>query len=337
VAGEFDFAMDTPQQPLDYISVISDPTLKYQDRGLQDDIIGVTMIDDTYNPFLGGINRTIRKALSYAFDYNPFLVSVWDNRAERAGGILSTLCTYYNASIPQPYYNLTTARQTLIDAGLAAKRNLDLSNSTEEWEAVGASSKPIVEVDIVYNAGDETLGPLQTALGEIGCSSNAISSPSIWLNYVSTGAIVFYDIFPFIWPNNWWDPYPFLRAYFDTDSAYHSVAGSWINDPLIDDYLTNIYFGNETVKQKYYNLFADRMQNYHYPWLFIGQYKEGWAAGIEWNVTYFNFMPYYTDFQFSGELPVYPPISGYLMLTFIPLAFTAITIIILNIRKKKLK
>lgn len=333
LAGDIDFVMDTPQMPLDVSAVLSNPTLKYQDRPLEDDIIGVTMLHT--NAFGGGISRPIRKALSYAFEYDSFLTTVWNDRAVRAGGILSTLCSYYNASIPQAYYNLTMARQTLVDAGLAAGKNLGMSNSTAEWQAV-ADSDPIVSVSIVYNVGDETFGILQSALRNIGCEAVGTSTPSLWLNYVSTGAIIVHDVFPFIWPNNWWDPYPFLRAYFDTGSAYHLVAGSGLDDPILDEYLTHIYFGNETIKQEYYNLFADRIQNYHYPWLFIGQYKAGWAAGVEWDVTYHNFFPYYAGFRFSGEVPSYPPIQGYSIFALLSLSFIAITIVALKMRKKKL-
>jgi len=332
IAGDIDFVMDTPQQPLDVNSVLSDPKLKYQERDLEDDIIGVTMLHT--NIYGGGISRTIRKALSYAFDYDSFLTTVWNGRALRAGGVLSTLCAYYNASIPQAYHNLTIARQVLVDEGLAGIKNLGMTNTTEEWRAVADSGDPIAEVSIVYNVGDETFGTLQSALRDIGCEAKGTSTSSLWLNYIGP-PIVVHDAFPFIWPNNWWDPYPFLRAYFDTDSAYHLVAGSGLFDPLLDEYITQIYFGNETVKQHYYNLFADRIQNYHYPWLFIGQYISGWAAGIEWNVTYYNFQPYYAGFEFSGELSVYQPIPGYPVFSIILCSFVTVTFVVLTLRKKK--
>ena len=287
------------------------------------------------NSYGGGISQPIRKALSYAFDYDSFLTTVWNGRAVRAGGVLSTLCAFYNASIPQAYYNLTIAKQVLVDAGLAGVKNLGMANTTEEWRTVADSGDPIASVDIVYNVGDETFGTLQSALNDIGCKAIGTSSPNLWLNYVSTGFIVVQDAFPFTWPNNWWDPYPFLRVYFDTDSAYHIVAGSGLYDPLLDEYITQIYFGNETVKQHYYNLFADRIQNFHYPWLFIGQYISGWAAGIEWNAKYYNFMPYYAGFEFNEELSVYQPIPGFPVFSIILYSFVTVIFVVLTLRKRK--
>ncbi|MFX0021989.1 MAG: ABC transporter substrate-binding protein [Candidatus Hermodarchaeota archaeon] len=79
------------------------------------------------------INVTWRKAISYAVNYSYIIQNLRDNHAERAYSPISSGFgeTYYNCSDIAPYYNLTIARQTLIDdpkidtTGLTANDNPD--------------------------------------------------------------------------------------------------------------------------------------------------------------------------------------------------------------------
>ncbi|KKN55194.1 hypothetical protein LCGC14_0584640 [marine sediment metagenome] len=104
--------------------------------------------------YTDGINRAMRKALSYAFDYDTYINVIKGGRAVRSDGFLPSTNEYYNPSIPLATRDLTIARQALIDdpflnATIAA-RGLDITNATEDWVNV-AESDPIFEFKLLWD------------------------------------------------------------------------------------------------------------------------------------------------------------------------------------------
>ncbi len=93
------------------------------------------------------INLTMRKAISYAFNYNYYLNEVWGGHAERAKSPLAKQMKYSNwEDFNGPYYNITRARQILLNAnwpgtdGLTANDNVSAGN---EWEILANSPSPL--------------------------------------------------------------------------------------------------------------------------------------------------------------------------------------------------
>ncbi|MFX1477755.1 MAG: ABC transporter substrate-binding protein [Promethearchaeota archaeon] len=94
------------------------------------------------------INITMRKAISYAFNYSNYLYS---NRHICAKGPIPECILYHNITgIDLPYYNITFARRTLKDGNwpgtdqLTANNNISAGN---EWELLANSSTPLA----IYN------------------------------------------------------------------------------------------------------------------------------------------------------------------------------------------
>ncbi|MHA1123980.1 MAG: hypothetical protein ACTSPC_14410, partial [Candidatus Heimdallarchaeota archaeon] len=96
-----------------------------------------------------GVPKTVRKALSYAYDYNGFVAAVYPDTS--GGGIycwspfgMSSPFTDDSVDHPGPAPDLLAARAILIAdpiyAAALAARDLSLANTTAEWEAVAASN-----------------------------------------------------------------------------------------------------------------------------------------------------------------------------------------------------
>ncbi|MFW9942376.1 MAG: ABC transporter substrate-binding protein [Candidatus Thorarchaeota archaeon] len=103
------------------------------------------------------INATMRKAISYAFNYTRYIEEVWGGHAERVRSPIPKQIQYSNwADFDVPHYNISIARLILKDANwpgtinLTANENMSAGN---EWK-IKADSKPLA----TYNFSSFTLG-----------------------------------------------------------------------------------------------------------------------------------------------------------------------------------
>ena len=349
LTGEIDYISDLMQIAItDHDAIIADPLLDYHPVGLDSSIIDITfkceeglntptpsgppyygftpkmIFNFLYNQTLpDGVNRTVRRALSYSFDYNTYFNIVqegWGNLSQSCLGITST---YYNPSIAEPYHDVTKAREILLSdpyyAGEAAKRGLSLSNNTAEWNAI-ALSDPIGTHDMLYNTGSESPFYMEAALNDIGFGFIGVGVSDIWQDYVATGTAIMYDMFPFVWPNSQTDPWGFMNAFYGSKNRlipYQGYNFAFMANDTIDQLFTDIFFASN--KQPLYNQLAYDLQNYHVPWLYISQYQIGFGYNIGWNFTAlmperigFGGLPYYA--WIGGERTTAsapPPIPGY--------------------------
>jgi ABC-type oligopeptide transport system substrate-binding subunit len=360
LTGEIDYIADLMQIPItDHDAILGDPLLDYVPTYLDPAIIDFTfkceeglnvpcfglsgdmallngktpkeifpfisqyMGLSPFTPLPDGVNRTVRRALSYSFDYETYFEVVqgsWGNLSQSCLGIEST---YYNPSVPEYYYNVTKAREILLSdpyyEQLALDRNLGIDNLTSEWILV-ATTNPIDSHDMIYNTGDDSHVYMEAALNNIGFGFIGVEDPDIWQNQVATGLAVMYDIFPFIWPNSATNPWPVMNAFFTSNNRvipYFGYNFAFMANSTIDSLFTQIYFSNDS--QLLYDQLADDLQNYHVPFLYISQYQQGFGINIGWNFTElmperigFSALPYYA--WIGGERILatgFPPIPGY--------------------------
>jgi ABC-type transport system substrate-binding protein len=350
LTGEIDYSDDLAQVPItDHDAVLADPLLKYDPAYLDPSVIDITfkceeglntptppgppyygmtpkqLFQSIYGfPLPDGVNRTVRKALSYSFDYQTYFDVVqngWGNITQSCLGLESI---YYNENIQQAYYNVTKAREILLSdpyyAGLAATRGLTISNTTQEWNIV-ASSNPIGTHNMMYTTGSSVAAFMEAALHNIGFGFVGYDDPNVWVNQVATGQIVLYDMFPFIWPLSTSNPWFYLNAYFSSTNRvipYFGYNFNFLANSTIDDLLTQIYFSGNP--QPLYDQLAYDLQNYHVPLLYLCQYQEGFGINIGWKYTSnmaerigFGGLPYYAwiygDRTTGG--PTQPFIPGY--------------------------
>ncbi|MHA1508879.1 MAG: ABC transporter substrate-binding protein, partial [Promethearchaeota archaeon] len=305
LTGEVDYLSDLSQIPItDIDAVIADPLLSYQEHGLDPGIVDINFkCEEGLNtpiasgPFTGwtpkqawfnyysqfwgipvgtmqlpdGINRTIRRALSYAFNYETYFNIVEEGRGNLSQSCLGIESIFYDPNVPEPYYNLTKAREFLLNdpyyGPLCTARGLSASNITAEWNAVAASD-PMATHDMLYNTGSESPVYMEKALNDIGCGFIGVPVADIWQGYVGTGLAILYDIFPFVWPNSATDPWPFMSLFYTSKNRFIPSLGynfNFMANATIDDTFTDIYF--EADKQADYSFIANHIQNYDVPML----------------------------------------------------------------------
>jgi ABC-type transport system substrate-binding protein len=335
LTGEIDFIADLAQIPItDHDAVLADPLLKYDPTYLDPGVIEITfrceeglntptppgppyygltpkeIFESLYHiPLPDGVNRTVRQALTYSFDYETYFDVVQGGWGTISKSCLGLESIYYNDTIQQPYYDLTKARGILLSdpyyAGLAAARGLSISNTSQEWVAI-ATSNPMGIHNMIYTTGSDVDVFMKSALNNLGFGFYGVEDPNVWVNQVATGQVVIYDMFPFIWPLSAINPWPALNAYYNSKNRVIPYAGynfNFLANDTIDDLLTQIYFTDDP--QPLYDQLAYELQNYHIPNLLLCQYQQGFAINVGWNYT--ENMP--ERIGFSG-LPYYAWIYG---------------------------
>ena len=117
-------------------------------------------------------NGDVRKALSYAFDYDTAIDTAWNGYASRLAGAIPTGMPYYdtqNDGIPYYDYDLTTAEQILDDAGYT--KNYELDGVMYRFNGT--------TMRLFYNAGNAEREKMAVmfrgALDEIGILSSIIA------------------------------------------------------------------------------------------------------------------------------------------------------------------
>ncbi|MHA2397477.1 MAG: ABC transporter substrate-binding protein [Promethearchaeota archaeon] len=147
-----------------------------------------------YSSYLEGANsdingqpQVLRKALSYAFDYDHLIDIVLEGKAVRQQGIVGAANLYANASVPLADFNVTYARELLLTtendtsgkvytsyhsdpypfggyspsielynfSKRCADRGLTASSTDAEWQAVAESGNPVWEIDFYWAAQTE--------------------------------------------------------------------------------------------------------------------------------------------------------------------------------------
>ena len=401
VTGDIDWAFDRSWEPLGYSDIIATPGLRYVDMGTENygEIIVLNCLEETYlrywsdigfnitkagirtasdllNPdgtiTAHGVNRTLRKAISYAFDYDKYL-SLFGGRVVRSGGFLAPTHEYYDASIPLAYTNLTIARQALLDdpfwlAKLTA-RGLDIYNTTDEWNDV-ANSNPIYTFEYHYDdAHLESYSVLTTSLADIGCAIDATQDwPDtfsvivdykfpIFTNdgfaikpyharfndlgyieayYESTGVIERVPINSSYRVISDYNSYPYMypyKGYSNMNFNYNATCDSWI---------TKLWFQNSTGDQIYYSALSDWTQNFQYPIIYLGNDRIGHAVSDDWDYAWWwNFMLHFNLVKYTPyeAIPVLDPfILGLISGLIIGVGGSAIVIVANSfIRKKRSK
>ncbi|MHA1670061.1 MAG: ABC transporter substrate-binding protein [Promethearchaeota archaeon] len=382
LTGEADYLADLSQIRItDLDAVIADPMLNYQEHMLDPGIVDINfkceeglntptpvvapwwgMTPKQIFPYIShyfglpamtplpdGINRTIRRALSYSFDYKTYFDIIEEGKGNLSQSCLGIESNFYNPSVPEPYYNITKAREILLNdpyyGPLCTARHLSASNVTAEWNAV-AESNPIATHDMIYNTGSNSPDYMEAALNDIGCGFIGVEVADIWQGYVGTGLAIMYDIFPFVWPNSVTNPWSYMNLFYTSLNRFIPSFGynfNFMANDTIDQKFTDIYF--ESDKQADYDFIANHIQNYDVPMLYISQYMIGFAHNKGWTYTEampdrigFSGLPYYA--WIGGEratVEVPPNIPGYhAILVVLFSTFTILGTIYAIMRKKKL-
>jgi len=390
MTNAIDYALDNFFTPVDYDDVMSNDRIRYMEAKPSDYITAITLncIDDTWWPWPGiinwstyyltaypsgntpaGVPRALRKAMSYAFDYDKYINVGLNGRAVRASA-LGVTNIYYDDTVPIAYHNLTIARETLLNdpvfGPICAAQGLTASSTDSDWQDVAngvGGAIPIWSLEFYWDDNFETLkNVFQTSLEDIGITladetgaTGYKLSTTIWTEcqtYWLTGFPVFSaDAWPLDWnipeiiSEGWIDAY-----YADPDDGRwrppnYDFNGSifWPDYNLAFTYATEtdqwvheMYLTNDTARGGVMNKIANWSQNYQYPWIFVSQSKEGFVIWKDWEMSAYWGATSYTHLRYTG-FPSQPPIPGFSIgITIIVSAVSVVSVVYVIMRKKKI-
>jgi ABC-type transport system substrate-binding protein len=205
------------------------------------DDIGITGLSYYYLGFNNVlINQTMRGAISYAINYTYIIEQMSNNLVFRANSpIAPGYGDAYNASVKAAYYNLTIARQILLDnipylgtLGLTANDDITGANSLA-WQALDLGN-----YNYSYNTDNsfrsDLLVPLQNWCAQIGV--HVIDNGGTWDDfltklYVNHNQLGLYWVG---WGPDYLDPFNMLDPLFNPASSSDSAQ---VDDPFLNSLL----------------------------------------------------------------------------------------------------
>ncbi len=236
------------------------------------------------------MNVTMRKAISFAFNYTWYFDVYRDGETPDviARSPLPKEMLYSNwEDFDTPYYNITRARQTLIDASWNGTTGLMADNDTSPgnpWELKALSNFPLVTYNITYpydswSSGNFSL-EIQRNLKQIGVKVELLGLPRLewWLRMIS-GELEF-SIYG--WGATIDDPVDVLNPQYSTkaDGISNSIH---FNDTLVQQWMDNATKEPDPIarEQLYYQI-QERMVEVLYPciWLRSPVSYTAWASNV---------------------------------------------------------
>ncbi|MFX1498052.1 MAG: ABC transporter substrate-binding protein [Promethearchaeota archaeon] len=188
----------------------------------------------TYN-YLGMnnmlINLSWRKAISYAINYTYIIKELMNDLAIRANSPISpAFGAAYNASVAAADYDLATARQVLVDAGIAPGYPVNSDPNDPTWLAAN-----LLTINYTYNLGnkfrEDMYDALHNWLSAIGIFVE--DDGTTWSDFLMK-LYVYPDklgLYWSAWIPDFKDPYNLLDALFSPWSAGNSAQ---VNDAKLN-------------------------------------------------------------------------------------------------------
>ncbi|MFX1346138.1 MAG: ABC transporter substrate-binding protein [Promethearchaeota archaeon] len=259
---DIDYAFDTPTIPIDYNAVMANPDINYIEYGVNDYITQITLncINETWwtgepsahfswvdinsmypsctaDPAANGISRPLRKALNFALDYDTYIHTIMDNRVVRTGGMLGSESIYYNSTVPLANYNLTHAREILLNAEddtysltdpvwaanadahnyskqLALRGLTDPTDSPANnlvWQNVGKGGNPLFVLNFYWDDAHQDLANMfELACNNLGgaivqdADNKAPAGVTLWDHCISNYWVQTFDGVHSIWSAQAW-------------------------------------------------------------------------------------------------------------------------------------
>ncbi|MHA1671271.1 MAG: ABC transporter substrate-binding protein [Promethearchaeota archaeon] len=130
LSGDVDFADDGPYGPLYPEQITTSTSVDYFDAGIADSTEQIVFRWDN-------TDKTLRTAIGYAFNYSKYIAIAQDGRAVVSDSPFGTNSHWKTPSIVGPSYDLSIARQTLLNdpfyGSLLANQSITASSSTQDW------------------------------------------------------------------------------------------------------------------------------------------------------------------------------------------------------------
>lgn len=223
------------------------------------------------------INKTWRKAISLAFDYDYMLSQISQGRHIREQGALPLGMPYFNSSIPYTTQDVVAARQLLINKVLTGSQKTTATTNlnNDAWWITLSTTTPIKSFNYTYNVENQIRTDIGTMLRDnlklIGCNTTLYGLT--WDEFIN----VAYDfegsrhlgMFMIGWSPDYIDPDNYLSPLMYSTSLSNEAH---INDTILDSLILSAKTEtNTTIRQQLYNQIQNYTQNELYPWIFCLQ------------------------------------------------------------------
>ncbi|WP_457558601.1 ABC transporter substrate-binding protein [Candidatus Harpocratesius sp.] len=184
------------------------------------------------------INKTMRQAISYAFDYDYVIDNLALGNAARLTSPVPEGIMYHNPDIDYPTYNVTHARQILIDAGIV-NGSAYPADDDFAWYTL-ATDSPIATYNYTWNAGNE----FRADLGVL-CADNlkkigiiVTFNPITWGEYLTLLFVEPWklELYMLGWGPDYNDPSNYINPLFSPTS---SSNGAQVDDPTLNDLMND--------------------------------------------------------------------------------------------------
>jgi peptide/nickel transport system substrate-binding protein len=230
------------------------------------------------------ISLPMRQALSWATDYDYIIDTLALGNAVRLTSPVPEGIMYHNPNLNAPTYNLTTARQIIIDAGLAPVGAIDHIDDTVWWTDIAASATPIATYNFTWNTGNtfrENLGLLCIDnYADIG----VLVEPAgmVWADYLDRllGEFDKLQLYSIGWGPDYNDPSNFINPLFSNTSASN---GAQVNDPTLQTMMMEglVETDPETRRDLYYDM-QEYIVETLMPWVFlyVGLGYGAWSVNV---------------------------------------------------------
>ena len=244
-------------------------------------------------------NGDVRKALSYAFDYDTAIDTAWNGYASRLAGAIPTGMPYYdtqNNGIPYYDYDLTTAEQILDDAGYT--KNYELDGVMYRFNGT--------TMRLFYNAGNAEREKMAVmfrgALDEIGILSSIIAEgwPQLLHRMYTTDD---WDMMFIGWGPDYNDPDDYIAPFIGSADIGQDVYNTGYMNETVDEKILEAKYTADSAKREaaYKTAFDIYIQDP--PMIFVvqRQYIRPWRNWVQ-NYTYnpvreWYFYDYYKAYE----------------------------------------
>ncbi len=241
-----------------------------------------------------GVNKSVRKALSYAFDYDAYMEVAYLNIGGgiRAKSPLGTESKFFDPSVPYPTFDLAIARAVLFAdpyyADELAARSLTASSSNDDWVA-SSTTNPIQTFTYVGSIGSTKTDVLEEACHQLGFAMNITTTDSIFTKWMATKKAMQFDMWNYMWLNFKETPMTFMgygiRLFYMTgmcvpyNTGYN--FGLVMNSTLDAEMNEVLWQGGEVQKELFYNI-SDTLMNDIVPMIYIGMPQQGVVINAKW-------------------------------------------------------
>ncbi|MFX1501006.1 MAG: ABC transporter substrate-binding protein, partial [Promethearchaeota archaeon] len=258
---------------------------------------------------------TMRKAASYAFDYDYVIEEIFDDQAVRLKGPIPAPVPFANTSKNYPVYNLSYARQILVDAGvvpLGAPINNNPADSY--WQSL-----TIATWNYTWNVETAERGDIANKFKD----DMAAIGIKVDVYGVSWGEFIVRQIlypeqlmaYSMGWLQDYNDPENYLYAFFSNESV---INGMRYYEPDVEALIRQgATESDQAVRAVIYDQIQELMIERDYPalWLISGKNNDAWVNELKgWvpnSIGFLNFYPCYKEYDTTNPIiTIYQPIAN---------------------------